>query len=129
MERVTREVIPNQCQATKDPESGTEIPARYSGSVTFAVPDYDERMSLLIAIEEAGGSMSRDSSKADRYRYYQAIAKQLPKFVTKVDMTRIEDGFKFESLDQLQHDTDLGGGVITFLAMKLVESFAVGKKT
>lgn len=127
MERVTREVIPNQCQTSTDPDTGGEIPARYSGSVTIAVPDYDERMGLLIAIEEAGGNVGAGSVKADRYRYYQAIAKQLPKFVIKVELTRVDDGFKFSSLDQLQHDTDLGGGVITFLAMKLVESFAVGK--
>jgi hypothetical protein len=131
MERATREFVPNICKPTKkkDAEGNeTEVAPAYSGSVTIMIPNYDERLDIMISIEESGGKADATATRVEKYKYYQAVARHLPKFVKTIDIVRLEDELKFDSLDSLQADTEMGG-LITELAGVLVQAYSAGKKT
>jgi hypothetical protein len=123
-----------------------ETPAAYSGSITIRIPDYVERLELT---ERAGVDMAEMLEKAinkskgaddpetadtsgkskgrQAYEQLKFMARIVPEFVLAVDITRVEDGFKFESWDDLAHDSDASICIME-IGPKILGKYNVGKQ-
>lgn len=118
-------------------KEGDGVPAAYSGFVMMRIPDYFERMELLEEVSEAFAGEEpppEDETEAQakrreirrlnrRIRY---LARKMEPFVEEVELTRLADGFKFTSYDEVKHDTELAS-VVTELATWVVGKHQVGK--
>lgn len=110
----TRKLVPDTFNPTKA-EDGTETPAAYSGHFVLRGLDYLERARLLRKLRDV----------PDPLDYLVMLVEELPKHVEAVDVTRVDDGHKFTSWDDVLKETDLGP-TVSWLAYKLQDRARVG---
>lgn len=105
------------------------VPAKYKGTVTIKMPDYDARMDLLDEIGSVLGDKpgaSEDELAAQGRKLIREAAKRAGRFVRAVDLTRIEDGYKFTSWDQVRADYATHS-VVSEVGQRLVGRYELGK--
>lgn len=117
---------PAICKAAKT-ENGVEIPAPYRGTVTLRMPSFDERLSFY---DDAGVAMDADGLAVDENKrrnksLIRHVSRKIDKFFVRSAIVRTSDGFELDTLDKLQHDTDMMY-VLMEIALKLVGKFNVG---
>lgn len=96
----------------------------FSGALTVKIPKHIERMRALKGINlkiENGQVVSGDPLDAYEKQISFAISQ-----IEKVDLLRLEDQLKFDSVDMLEHDKD-GMGILSDLASDLAEGIKLGK--
>jgi len=96
-------------------------PARYTGTVTVRMPTYDERLS----ISEETGIGGDAESQLTNVQVMRVMAKHARARTVKVDVTRKADGFKFESWEQLEYDSDMVS-LINEIGAQIVGRYSVG---
>lgn len=115
-------------EITFTPEICSGDTAEYSGQIVMKMPTYIERLEIYESqgLDLSGGKEGIESeAKKKGLSMLKHAASQLPKYVMSVDIIRKSDGFKFDSLELLSYDSDLGP-VMQECALKLVGRFNVG---
>lgn len=116
---------PSACLPTpgKKGADGTvapDAPPAYTGTVTLRPPTYDERIALYDLTAALEGT--------NKYGFVARLSKELPKFLLAVDITRVDDGYKFASLADMDLESDLMT-VISDSVTRLMEKYRVGNAT
>lgn len=131
-------ITPSACLPTKD-EKGVETPALYEGTVTMRVPTYDDRLEfseMALSLPEAEEEIETPegvevkltpAQKARRLAHLKMLAKMAPSFFVRADLKRKADGFKIETWDQIQLESELAKRLVPELGAGLMESHALGK--
>ena len=130
MKSVTFE--PTICKPTKDPKTGEEKPAEFSGTVTMRMPTYSERLGFSKGSRDVENENVDDGeltpaqlAEKKRALYERNIdfrcflAKAAPNFVTEIALKRLEDGFEFRTWEDLEYDDSMMP-VITEITDRLV---------
>lgn len=107
--------------------------ALFSGEVVLRLPNYDERMDLLIdnpdffdEVEEP--KKNRSESKMQKHsnlKKARALSQWSYQFYKKVDIKRKSDGYHFKSLEDLKTSNDCAG-IIADVANRLSMGFNLG---
>lgn len=99
------------------------VPPEYSGTVTVRLPCADERLGLYEGVPTADQSDEKSKEAAGRALMRNAV-RASKDFITAVDITRADDGYKLTAED-LNYDSDMLG-VVTEIATKLVGKHRAG---
>lgn len=128
------------------------IPARFAGTVSLRAPTYLERQSLrgnaelvekhmLAAVKAAlddsgkkGGKVDEDALKeeaikatvATQHERLNRVISRLGEFVVEIKIKRLDDGFTFTKIEELEIDSDMDS-VLIEMATKLLSKFQLGK--
>lgn len=139
---------PNVCKPKLNDKGDVISAAKFSGTVTIRMPTFIERQELINhggmldeKIAAIAAKVALDGEKVDEESVRIAVAEQavkhqrellmrvcsrLGQFTVAVDLTRLEDGYKFTTLEELMHDGDTDG-VVVEMARKVIQKFTVGK--
>lgn len=108
------------------------MPEGFKGHVILRMPTYAERLGLYDSgemLEETPAEDSKEKSEARTMKRSKAlmrhVAERLGEFVVEVDILREKDGFRFQSFDQMNYDTDMIA-VLTEIAGKVIGRNEVG---
>jgi hypothetical protein len=127
-------------QTTFTPHVCNGKKALWKGTVTMRLPNYHERMELLdeagfdlssIADEDAapGDELAARRRKKETTKLgvsaMKAAAKRAGDFVVAVDLTRLEDGLKVDSWEDVLYDSDLHP-IVMEVGMKLIDRNRLG---
>lgn len=85
---------------------------KYDGTVSIRSLSFDERLDIY---EELGlDEMPADDSQQKKagLRVIKAIGKKSKDFVKAVDITRLSDGYKYQSWDEIYYDADMTALVV-----------------
>ena len=96
-------------------EDGTQIELKpeYSGSITLKMPTIDERLALQVEAETL-----------DPMAKLRLSCQKVKDHLVAVNITRLSDGFIFDSWDKLNYDSDMVA-VVQEAALKLIRKFSV----
>lgn len=105
------------------PGSDGDLEKIFSGQVVCDVPKHKERIDFLkiMALTAVGEEVK--ASGADQAT---ALLDFASKHIKDVKLTRLEDGYGFQSLDELQADAD-GFSVLVQIGSKLSQGIRLGK--
>lgn len=95
---------------------------RYSGSISIRPLSFDERLDMY---EDMRGGKDDEAAKEKMgIAVLKKVGKMSHKFVTKCEVTRLEDGHKY-TWDEVYHDGDLTGLVVE-VCNKILGKIAAG---
>lgn len=96
----------------------------FTGHVVAAIPKHKDRIEFVkrLALIAKGEEVTSVSGMEQTEEFLQFAEKQ----ITEVKLTRVEDGYLFQSVDELNSDSD-GFQVLTQVGMKLSQGVRLGK--
>lgn len=115
-------------------EDGDHPKPLYSGHVDLKIPSYDDRIGLVEslganALETDDNPEALQPSQVETRRrniaMSRALARELPRFIDSVDITRKADEYHITTWDEVLHEGDLQDAV-SELSMMLMGKFSVG---
>jgi hypothetical protein len=95
----------------------------YEGYVELFMPKFDERQDFLLmdemsdvvenAIRKRNGEEVKEEEMGTRktMSILKKISSQMDKWVSEINIKRLDDGFVFNSLEAVEYDTEVGSTV------------------
>jgi len=100
--------------------------AAYEGQVVLKMPAYEERLEMLADHPQILEQAENGENSASKMKTVLAMVKWSYKYYEKVEIKRLSDGHKFDSLDSLRFDTGCQH-IIQDIAIKLSQGFELGE--
>lgn len=102
-----------------------KIEPLFEGEIKIRAPKYTERVGYLkqAVLSTENNELNVTAMNADRIERMVEIAKR---HIEEVNIVRIEDGYEFKSVDDLEYDTD-GGNLLVQVASSVMEGVRLGK--
>lgn len=98
----------------------------FDGTVTVAVPCYYERLELIKKVN----FKSNEKGEVENNNHYLdsliKLAKLTKEFIKSVDLIRVEDGFRYSSVDDLDFDKE-GNSLIEEIGHMILNGISLGK--
>jgi len=92
-------------------------PSPFKGIVIFNIPKYTERLGYI-----KDCNIGKEGADTDQQKMIEIAMKR----ITKVELTRIDDGMKFSSTEELEYDKD-GGNVLSLIANDIMSGVRLGE--
>ncbi len=98
----------------------------FSGEVVIQLPRYAERMMLLKSINFKASGDGKVDFAGDQIDSLVRMIGIAEKHVLSVNVTRVEDGYEFKSIEDLEYDKD-GSELINEIANVVISGVKMGK--
>lgn len=127
----TIQYIPSVCKTTTDNKTKEVIKPTFTGSVTLRKLTFDEKYDLMEAIgvevsqDKDGEAVVKTPEGKDTLALTRKLVKASLSHYEAIDLTRLEDGERFTSVDDLETDED-GHVILMEVSNKLFSGFRLG---
>lgn len=101
----------------------SEVASQFEGEVKFVIPTYSQRLRYIK--ETNIGSSDEGLTEIDGIDRLEKMVEIAKKHIKEVNLVRIEDGFKFDSLELLELDRD-GGEVLAEVSQSILAGVKLG---
>jgi hypothetical protein len=103
-ERPTFDFVPDICKEAIS-ESGEKTPPAFTGKIVLFLPNFDERFELIEQVESGllDGEPGETERKHNKIAFARRLVRAAKPFFKSVDITRVSDGKRFESFDDLSY--------------------------